>query len=105
MARSNYDWSISGEARDGKPVCPKCQSINTMPDPECNFNMHFRVCNDCGTPFKWSVAFSVMPLNECTRCGFKWPKQEGELPQTCANPKCRSPYWNKPRTKGVKADQ
>lgn len=31
----------------------------------------------------------------CERCGHEWPpKGEGE-PKFC--PKCKSPYWNKPR--------
>lgn len=33
---------------------------------------------------------------ECSRCGHKWVPREGvEEPQTC--PKCKSPYWDKPR--------
>ncbi|VVB70010.1 Uncharacterised protein [uncultured archaeon] len=35
----------------------------------------------------------------CLRCGFKWHQQKDTLPVTCANPKCKSPYWNKPRRK------
>ena len=35
---------------------------------------------------------------KCKRCGYEWvPKKEDVRP--CANPKCRSPYWNKPYTK------
>lgn len=31
----------------------------------------------------------------CERCGHEWlPRQEGE-PRVC--PKCKSPYWNRPR--------
>ena len=34
----------------------------------------------------------------CLRCGYEWiPKYEGKIPKNCANPKCNSPYWNKPR--------
>ena len=33
----------------------------------------------------------------CERCGHEWiPRKEGNpLPTVC--PKCKSPYWNKPR--------
>ena len=49
----------------------------------------------------------------CLRCGYDFvPSPERapnvpymivgmKLPKTCPNPKCKSPYWNKPRTKGV----
>lgn len=31
----------------------------------------------------------------CERCGHEWlPRQEGE-PRVC--PKCKSPYWDRPR--------
>lgn len=34
---------------------------------------------------------------ECIRCGYKWyPKKPGE-PLCCANQKCKSRYWNRPR--------
>lgn len=36
-------------------------------------------------------------FNKCLRCGYAWPKKEGKTPGTCANPKCKSPYWNKPK--------
>src|SRR5262249_1814059 len=35
----------------------------------------------------------------CERCGHEWiPRGESDgEPATCPNPKCRSPYWNRPR--------
>lgn len=30
----------------------------------------------------------------CTRCGYTWIPKGETLPKTCANPKCKSPYWN-----------
>ena len=35
-------------------------------------------------------------IHNCNRCGHQWA---GKLknPKTCANPKCRTPYWNRPR--------
>ena len=32
----------------------------------------------------------------CVRCGHIFTPK-GLTPKTCPNPKCRSPYWNKPR--------
>jgi predicted Zn-ribbon and HTH transcriptional regulator len=32
----------------------------------------------------------------CERCGHEWvPRQPGQKPTVC--PKCKSPFWNKPR--------
>ena len=34
----------------------------------------------------------------CERCGHEWiPADPNKEPLTCPNPKCRSPYWNRPR--------
>ena len=35
-------------------------------------------------------------LHTCNRCKNKWTSKM-QWPKTCANTKCRSPYWNKPR--------
>jgi predicted Zn-ribbon and HTH transcriptional regulator len=33
---------------------------------------------------------------ECERCGHQWmPREKDVEPRVC--PKCKSPYWNKPR--------
>lgn len=32
---------------------------------------------------------------QCERCGHEWLPRTGEEPRVC--PKCKSPYWNKPR--------
>lgn len=43
----------------------------------------------------------------CTRCGFGfWPKVDAEtnevvLPKNCRNQECKSPYYLKPKTKGI----
>jgi predicted Zn-ribbon and HTH transcriptional regulator len=38
----------------------------------------------------------------CLRCGHEWvPKREGFAPATC--PKCKSPYWNRPRRRATPA--
>jgi predicted Zn-ribbon and HTH transcriptional regulator len=31
----------------------------------------------------------------CNRCGHKWNPRAPKEPKVC--PKCKSPYWNKPR--------
>lgn len=34
---------------------------------------------------------------KCSRCGYEWkPMDESKLPLFCSDPKCHSPYWNKP---------
>lgn len=40
----------------------------------------------------------MRPILRCKRCDYRWGQRfEGLKPKTCPNPKCRSPYWNKPR--------
>src|SRR3989344_2555494 len=33
----------------------------------------------------------------CFRCFHTWKKRRETPPKVCPNPKCKSPYWNKPR--------
>ena len=33
----------------------------------------------------------------CLRCGWEWFPHTEEKPRSCANQKCRSIYWDKPR--------
>ena len=40
-----------------------------------------------------------LPRLKCLRCGHAWIQRK-EKPKQC--PKCKSPYWNKPRKKEVK---
>ena len=39
---------------------------------------------------------SKLWLHTCNRCHNKWTSKK-QWPDTCANPKCRSPYWSKAR--------
>jgi len=55
------------------------------------------VCPHCGR------GFSLML--ECKRCGHKWRPRQDEPPTVCPNPKCKSPYWDKPRTKKTSASK
>ena len=38
-------------------------------------------------------------LKICLRCGHSWKTREPGNPKVCPNPKCKSPYWDKPRKK------
>lgn len=38
--------------------------------------------------------------HKCYRCEHKWTPREEEQPAVC--PKCKSPYWNKPKKKTSK---
>jgi hypothetical protein len=40
----------------------------------------------------------------CDRCGHAWtPREAGQPPTTC--PKCKSPYWDRPRRGEIPADE
>ena len=49
-------------------------------------------CPHCHRKFEWKL--------HCLRCGYTWTPRSDELPTVCPNPKCKSPYWNKPRKNG-----
>lgn len=51
-------------------------------------------CPHCGFEFHQKKL-------ECNRCGHTWIPRGEELPTACPNPTCKSPYWNKPRVRGV----
>ena len=44
------------------------------------------------------AGFQRLPTLHCLRCGHDWYPRSPEAPKQC--PKCRSPYWNRPRKKG-----
>lgn len=45
------------------------------------------------------VPITVMGY-QCERCSHEWiPRGSGQEPSVC--PKCKSPYWNRPRKKSV----
>ena len=45
-----------------------------------------------------SMAEIILKGYRCERCGHKWaPRNPEEKPRVC--PKCKSPYWDKPRKK------
>lgn len=42
-----------------------------------------------------------IPHETCQRCGHTWNLRKPELPRVC--PKCKSPYWDKPRQAAKRA--
>ena len=46
----------------------------------------------------------TVPGLRCLRCGYVWVNRRENEPIACANKKCRSKYWNKPR-RGTKTAQ
>lgn len=40
-----------------------------------------------------------LPTFKCLRCGYEWIPRT-QKPKYC--PACNSPYWNKPKWKGLK---
>src|SRR5208283_570154 len=46
------------------------------------------------------VPITVMGFR-CDRCGHEWiPRSIDDEPRVCPNPKCHSPYWNRPGKRG-----
>ena len=41
-----------------------------------------------------------LPILKCLRCEHEWIPRQPKKPKYCAG--CNSPYWNKPKWKGVK---
>ena len=70
-----------------------------------------KLCADCqqellkisGSGMKAYGEYTNLPQLRCHRCGHSWVARSAKLPKICPNPACNSPYWNKPRTKGVVA--
>ena len=46
-----------------------------------------------------SMAIKIIRVQQCTceRCGHEWRTRTDDTPTIC--PKCKSPYWNRPRQK------
>ena len=42
-------------------------------------------------------------IYKCKRCDYFWIREDKKgKPIRCANPGCRSPYWNKEKSTGIK---
>ena len=44
------------------------------------------------------MKYKKVKILECLRCGHEWIPR-GKKPKQC--PKCRSPYWDKPRQEDI----
>jgi hypothetical protein len=60
------------------------------------------VCEVCYGKLKGFSNVMILTLKreelykqKCLRCGYTWFPKSTKLPKTC--PKCKSPYWMKPR--------
>jgi len=50
------------------------------------------------TPYDTGTNKMPLQIFHCLRCGYEWVGRRGRpAPKTCANPKCRSPYWDRER--------
>ena len=45
----------------------------------------------------------MIEKQKCNRCGREWFPRTENLPVHCPN--CKSPYWNKARTRGLKTQR
>lgn len=53
------------------------------------------------SPYNHSMNDEIkLPTLKCLRCGYEWIPRQPKKPKYCA--RCNSPYWNKPKWKGVK---
>ena len=43
------------------------------------------------------IGTMTFPVLKCYRCGHEWQARKEQLPEVCANPKCKSRYWSRPR--------
>ncbi len=50
-----------------------------------------------GAGIKAYGTYTNHPQLKCMRCGHSWEAESAKFPGTCPNPKCRSPYWSRPR--------
>lgn len=44
----------------------------------------------------------MIQIHNCLRCKHEWASKMERLPKVC--PKCKSPYWNRVKTKFNKKD-
>lgn len=55
-----------------------------------------------GAPMGMIRKTITVSMYRCERCGYEWIPRGTVPPKVCANLKCKSPYWNKPRQRPVK---
>jgi len=49
-----------------------------------------------------SMPYVMIPGFLCERCGYRWVRKQPGTPDPKVCPKCKSPYWNTPRTHPVR---
>lgn len=103
--KKRYDMSefVSDDELRGIKRCPSCGNIVfQMPTAMVVSGIATMTCG-CGqrVDLHGDGTVSASIQETCMRCGYVFYPKNG-LPKTCPNKKCRSPYWNKPRTKGLR---
>ncbi len=48
------------------------------------------------------MPYVMIPGFLCERCGYRWVRKQPGTPDPKVCPKCKSPYWNTPRTHPVR---
>ena len=56
------------------------------------------LCPKCHQEIEMEMALARL---KCKRCNHEWVRREDDLPEIC--PRCKSPYWNKPRKAKLRA--
>lgn len=51
--------------------------------------------SDMGRGYRDALGEMTIKPQHCLRCGHDWKPRSLDMPTIC--PKCKSPYWNKPR--------
>jgi len=62
--------------------CPICEKWHDSDNNE------FKACPLCNSDIREV---------KCNRCNHVWTPRKGNYPTICANPRCKSPYYNKER--------
>lgn len=83
-----------GEREKGISCSPSLSRLNSGTNQTTIDIIHHKVYNHA-----MNNIFEL-PTLKCLRCGHYWYPKRPALPKVC--PKCKSPYWNKPKWKGIK---
>lgn len=105
-ARCNHNWAPrdgSGyRSKEDPKTCPRCRS------PYWNRPRKNRVRTEEVEPEILTPHVQLQGYH-CDRCGHRWSHTDGTGlwpktdPKQC--PKCRSPYWDRPRQRNIDPDR